>query len=168
MKSRWIAALLLIAALAGCERGDPAASLVGAWRLVSWEQGAEPGNMRRPYGENPEGQLIYTSNGQMAAQLMNPGATLPDVTGSAAEEVLAQVSTTFFAYYGTYSVDASAQTVTHHVQGSLAPTWVRSDQVRAFEFLDEDRLQLTAILDEQSSSELAATGRQVLVWERIR
>jgi Lipocalin-like domain len=141
---------------------------VGAWRLISWKATSPSGEIRYPHGETPEGQIIYTANGQMSAQLMNPGAALPDVNGLSPGEVLARIATTFFAYHGTYEIDAPARTVTHHVVGSLAPNWVGTDQVRAYEFLSDDRLELTARIGDDSVAKAAATsGTQVLVWERI-
>lgn len=151
------------------ERDNPADSFVGAWRLVSWETRSAAGDVSHPYGEAPEGQIIYTSNGQMSAQLMNPGAALPEVAGSSDEDVIAQVAATFFAYHGTYSLDESARTVTHHVSGSLAPSWVGTDQVREYEFLSDDRLRLSAVIKNgEVAREAGVTGRQILVWQRIR
>lgn len=156
------------AAIVGCEQGNPSPSVVGAWNLISWEQRTGTGEVSYPHGDNPIGQIIYTENGQMSAQLMNPEATLLDVTGLSADELLAQVGTMFFAYHGTYSVDEPAQTVTHHLQGSLYPTWVGTDQVREFEFLGDDVLQLTAIIEDRITESAGATGTHVLLWERVR
>jgi Lipocalin-like domain len=150
------------------ERTGPEQRFVGAWRLISWKATSDAGDVRYPHGETPEGQIMYTANGQMSAQLMSPGATLPDVNGLTPKEVLARVATTFFAYHGTYEVDERARTITHHVVGSLAPSWVGTDQVRGYEFSSDDRLELTArIGDESVAKAAAAVGTQVLVWERI-
>ena len=169
MKSIRVITLLIGLGCFGCEQGSPADSFVGTWRLVSWEQADASGEAIYPYGEVPEGQLVYTSEGQMSAHLMNPGASLADATASGAEEIIGQAMRGYFAYYGTYTVDASAGTVTHRVRGSLAPTWIGTDQVRAFEFLDGNRLQLSAALreDDNVARATGTRGRQVLVWERI-
>jgi hypothetical protein len=151
----------------GCEQAQPQDSFVGAWRLVSWEQRTASGDVSYPYGMTAQGQIVYTANGQMSAQLMNPGADLAGVTASGTEEIIGRAADTYFAYYGTYELDESAQTVTHRVQGSLAPNWVGSDQVRQFEFLSNGRLQLTAIITEEERVSDSAIGPQVLVWERI-
>lgn len=167
MKSMRLLIVAAAAAMPGCSRQSAADLLVGAWSLVSWEQRSASGDVSYPYGESPQGQIIYTANGEMSAQLMNPVGTLSGVAASGAEEIIARMSENYFAYYGTYTLDESARTVTHHVRGSLAPTWVGSDQVRAFEFLGHDRLQLTAIIDadDQLGEELP-TGPQILVWAR--
>ena len=167
MKSGNILACLVAAACLGCGSEELSGSLVGAWRLASWEQRSASGEVSYPYGEMPEGQIVYTSNGQMSAQLMNPRDTLAGVTASGTEEIVSRVAQNYFAYYGTYTLDELARTVTHHVHGSLASTWVGSDQVRQFEFLTDDRLQLVATIDDDSQVSSVATGQQVLVWERI-
>ena len=81
---------------------------------------------------------------------------------------LEDVLSSFFAYYGTYAVDQGAGTVTHEVAGSLAPTWIGSDQVRAYEIIDRNRLRLTARLqDDDVLASAGAGGTNVLIWERI-
>ena len=80
---------------------------------------------------------------------------------------MAQFVTTFFAYYGTYTVDESAGTVTHQLEGAMDPTYVGTDQVRQFEFVGDDRLLLTAIIDNELTREIGSVGTNVLTWERI-
>jgi len=118
--------------------------LTGTWRLVSYRLIGADGDTTYPFGETPEGQIIYTATGQMSAHLMYPGAEPGDLSGLDATEIFARVSRTYIAYYGRYTVDVDAGTVTHHVQGSLRPTWVGTDQIREFELLGSDRLSLTA------------------------
>ncbi len=170
MKPKLAVILLMVAAITACESQERANnSLVGAWNLVSWVVTSPSGEVSYPYGQSPEGQIIYTDNGQMSAQLMHPGAALPDLAELSPEEAMGRVGRTFFAYHGTYSVDESAQTVTHHVLGSLAPTWVGTDQRREFEFLDSDRLRLTARTEgDQAAEDIGAGGTNVLIWERTR
>ena len=66
----------------------------------------------------------------------------------------------FVAYAGRYSFYGDR--VVHHVELSLFPNWVRTDQQRSVE-LSGDRLILSA------SSLLLAGTQQVprLVWERV-
>jgi len=167
MRSRHWLILLLGIVCSGCEQTERTDSLVGPWRLISWEQRTAGGDVSYPYGMSPEGQIVYTANGRMSAQLMNPGADLAGVTASGTEAIIGSAADTFFAYYGTYELDEWAQTVTHHVEGSLASSWVGSDQVRQFEFLSDGRLQLTAIIAEEDRVSDGTIGPQVLVWERI-
>ena len=61
----------------------------------------------------------------------------------------------YVAYFGTYSIDPQARTVTHHREGSVQPGDV-ADLVRGYEFVGE-RL----ILSPPGST-------YQVVWERIR
>ena len=61
----------------------------------------------------------------------------------------------YIAYFGTYSIDERARTVTHHRQGSVQPGDV-ADLVRGYEFAG-DRLILRP----------PGTTYEV-VWERIK
>ncbi len=68
---------------------------------------------------------------------------------------------TYWAYFGTYSVDEQAKTVTHHRTGSVNPGWWRHpDYVRAYEFLGADRVVLRPQAPARNGNEL--------VWERLR
>jgi hypothetical protein len=50
----------------------------------------------------------------------------------------------FIAYFGTFDVDESTQTVIHHVQACLVPSWVGTDLKRTYRF-NASRLVLTAV-----------------------
>jgi Lipocalin-like domain len=147
---------------------SPSELFVGAWRLVSWERRSPAGEVSYLYGREPKGQLIYTSNGCMSAQLMNPDTKSPEAAGSGPNEPTSEVAKRFFAYWGTYFTDESLATVTHHVLGGLARSWVGRDQVRRYEFLSDDRLELTADIENDDVAKQAGfEGAQVLIWERI-
>ena len=161
LRAGCIASLLSLSLIAcqGAATDDSAHSdLVGAWGLVSWRVTSADGETTYPFGETPEGQIIYSATGQMSAQLMYPRAEIGDLSGLDQTQAIRRVARTFFAYYGTYSVDAAARTVTHHVQGSLRPSWVGTDQLRGFELLDDDRMALTVVLGDAASSDTNFPG----------
>ena len=66
-------------------------------------------------------------------------------------------------YFGTYTVDPQAQTVTHTVEGAMVPDCIGSKLVRSYRFLDPDRVELGVVPDAQ----VVASGL-VLAWERVR
>lgn len=144
-------------------RPDTATTLVGTWRLVSFESRTTGGEIRHQLGRAPRGQLLYDVAGHMSAQLMDPErsqfASGDLARGSDTEVRAAMVG--YIAYYGTYTLDLSRGVVTHHVQGALFPNWVGGDQVRYFK-LDGNWLTITTppirIGGEDSTT--------VLVWER--
>jgi hypothetical protein len=67
----------------------------------------------------------------------------------------------YYAYYGTWTLDASAQTVTHHIQQSLYPGENGTDGSRRFQ-LEGNRLTLSA-----KTHEMGEDHERRLVWERV-
>ena len=130
--------------------GEVANKLLGAWRYVGTR--INGGNWDR--GANPKGMIYYGSHGEMAVQIApdanraRAGAVMtPDEAFTAVKD--------YIAYFGTYTVDEAAGTVTHHRHDSLQPGG-KSDLVRRYE-LNGDRLVLRA-----PNSTLEVT------WERIK
>ncbi len=135
---------------------------VGVYKLISCERKSKEGRVDYPYGEKPIGRITYDKAGRMSAQLMRPdrrSTVTPGLSliqgGASAEEIRDAVSG-FIAYFGTFDVDEAAQTVIHHVQACLVPSWVGTDLKRAYRFT-ANRLVLTAT---------AATSVLELIWER--
>ncbi len=158
--------LALVISLTACGASDApqpppdmsADPLVGAWTLVSWESTAEDGTVRQPYGPEAAGQIVYTADGRMSAQLMRPGREYSDQDTLTAAEVLGG----FFSYYGTYTVDHENGVVTHQVEGALLPSWMGSRRPRAFTFAGPDRVTLSTAPDPGRTN----GSISVLVWER--
>ena len=136
--------VVLIAFVSGVTSlaGQSHASIVGTWKVVRYEDRAADGTVSYPYGESPAGYFVYDATGHLSVQIMRTPAlkSFPGMrqgTGDGAsyrEAFLAYV-----AYFGTYTVDATNGTVTHHVEGSLRPDYTGTDQVRPFR-IDGDRL----------------------------
>ena len=121
---------------------------IGMWRLVSAPTPAR--------GQNPTGFIIYDKSGNMAAQIMpdrpRPKFTATQPTPEEAKEAL----NGYTAYFGTYTVDANAKTVTHHRTGNINPGGAAT-VVRRFEFVGDDRVVLRP-----------AENENVLTWERVK
>jgi hypothetical protein len=131
-------------------KSEVANKLMGAWRYVgtringaNWDRGA-----------NPKGMIYYGPHGEMAVQIA------PDVARNRAGAVMtaeeAKVALKdYIAYFGTYSIDEKAGTVTHHRHTSIQPG-DSGDLVRRYEFIG-DRLVLRP-----PDSTLEVT------WERVK
>ena len=137
-------------------------ALVGAWRLVSWENQAADGQVSYPMGTNPIGYVIYTGEGRFSVTISRRGRAgfaAADLLGGTTEEQARAVEG-FVAYAGRYRFHGDR--VIHHVELSLFRNWVGTDQQRWVE-LAGDRLTLSA------SPLLLAGTQQVprLVWERV-
>ena len=133
--------------------------LVGNWSLVSYVTEAPDGTMGRPYGE-AVGRLTYDEHGNMSGQVMRPGRP-PVVHGQSGLPQVRAAYAGYIAYFGTYQVNETGDTVVHHVLGSLNPTWVGGNQVRRMR-LDRDVLVL--------STDVHKAGvfiRHTLTWQRI-
>jgi hypothetical protein len=104
----------------------------GTWKLIAWRRIAEDGTVNYPLGADARGQLIYTSNGQMAVQITganrSPIATDDPLGGDA--QARADAYSTYLAYFGTYEVQG--ESVVHRIDGSLFPNWCGEKQVRPF------------------------------------
>ncbi|HZV76962.1 MAG TPA: lipocalin-like domain-containing protein [Candidatus Babeliales bacterium] len=128
--------------------------LVGSWRFISSVAEGESS-----LGDDPVGQLMYDASGRVSAQLMrrNQARFQSEDWRQATSEEKTAAWSGYFGYFGTYTIDASAGTVTHHVEGSSFPNLVGTDQVRTWSF-DGNRLELFAD---------APWGPVSIVWEKI-
>jgi len=131
-------------------QGEVASKLLGSWRYLgtrrdgkSWDRGA-----------NPKGMLYYGPHGEMSVQIIpdverkKAGATMmPDEAFIAVKD--------YIAYVGTFTVDDSTGTVTHHRHGSLQPGDA-GPLVRRCEFVG-DKLTLRP-----------PNSTMEVMWERIK
>ena len=141
---------------------DARGALVGGWRLVSWENRATDGQVTYPMGIDALGALLYTADGRFSVTISRRGRegfAAGDLLSGTSEEKARAVEG-FVAYAGRYSFHGDR--VIHHVELSLFPNWVGSDQERSVE-LAGNRLILSA------SPLLLAGKLQVprLIWERV-
>src|SRR5690349_17116865 len=104
-------------------------SLVGNWRLVSYETVDESGRRGTPYGR-AVGRLTYDERGNMSGQVMRPGRQRVELGEGNAQQVRAAYIG-YIAYFGTYEIAPDGASVVHHVDGALNPAWVGGDQLRA-------------------------------------
>ena len=140
-------------------------SIVGTWRLVSMVNPDSSGGAKPYWGDHPSGLIIYTADGYVAAQLYDPrrprlGVQWDRADGSASRTAFAGLAT----YFGRYSIDADANTITHTVEGAMAPDWVGSALIRGYRFLGPDRVELRVITNAQGER---VNNGTVLVWERV-
>jgi hypothetical protein len=131
---------------------------VGLWRLVNVDTFDEKGVAAAAAYDG--GRVMYDAAGNMSAQLMRSGRKPLSQPSTDAERAAAYA--TYTAYYGKYTVDAAAGTVTHHVEGAANPNWVKTDLVRWYTFsADGNRLML-------SVKNAAGRVTTTLTWERLK
>jgi hypothetical protein len=163
------AGLASLKAMATAQSGGAVAEkLVGAWRLVSVETIRPNGEVIYPFfGEHPEGLLMYDRSGWMSVQIVSdPKPTVPGASSrekflvAAPAEKVAAIDG-FYAYCGTWTVDSSGATVTHHIKQSLYPGERGEEGIRQLT-LDGNRLLLVA-----KTHEMGEDHERRLVWERV-
>jgi hypothetical protein len=134
--------------------------LLGAWRLVSWEARDAEGRVTYPLGEEALGQLFYDGSGRMSAQLMRQHqARFASEDWQQAREIeKATAWGNYFGYFGTYTIDENAGTVTHLVEGSWFPNLIGTQQVRHYRF-QKNQLLLNAA---------TPWGQVQIVWEKMK
>lgn len=144
-------------------------ALVGAWRLASVETIRPNGEVIYPfYGKHPEGLIVYDHSGWMSVQIVSdPKPAAPKtnsreafLAATPAEKIAAAEG--YYAYCGTWTVDASTSTVIHHVKQALYPGERGQEWPRHFT-LDGNRLTLTV-----KAHEMGEDHERKLVWERVQ
>lgn len=132
--------------------------LLGGWRMVS---ALTNGQVNAARGQSPTGIIFYDATGWMSVQIQGDHPPIELVGEAPTAEEAHKALSTYWAYFGRYSVDQVAKTVTHHRTGSVNPGWHRQvDYVRAYEFLGPDRVVLRPQAPAKNGNEL--------VWERLR
>jgi hypothetical protein len=156
-----VLALLAVMPVAATKSNDSKAAarkFIGTWRLVSYVGGTAEAAANR--GQHPTGLLYYDGLGNMAVQIM-PDRARPKYAGTqpTPDEARAALAG-YSAYFGTYTVDERARTVTHHRQGNINPGGI-DDGVRHYEFALGDRLILTLEVK-------APAPPAHVTWERLK
>jgi hypothetical protein len=118
--------------------------LVGTWQLVTRTVSVNGKTLADPVlGAHPLGRLSYDASGAMSLQMMRTLRTMAIGTPADAKDKANQrVILGYDSYFGTYTVDERAGTITHHVEASLFPEDVGQHWVRPFT-LEGDTLTLS-------------------------
>ena len=116
----WTPALLRSQSTDTQPSSSPREKLIGAWQLVSMEEPGPDGKLR--HITDRTGQLIYTRDGHISVQIMYP----PSESAVSND----YVRNGYEASFGSYDINESAQTVTHHVQASITHGLVGKDLTR--------------------------------------
>ena len=137
--------------MSGEVNGEGAKRLHGAWRYLGSNTDGKPTPGR---GAHPKGIIYYDPSGSMVVQVAPDKERSKAGAAPTPDEAQAALAG-YIAYFGTYTVDEKAATVTHHRHASVQPGDV-ADLVRGYEFAG-DRLILRP----------PGTTYEV-VWERIK
>jgi hypothetical protein len=144
-------------------KSDGAARFVGTWELVSTEYTMKDGS-KRPYpdvGKHGRGYLVYTSDGHMCAQLVNPDRPVwKDAEHPTAAEKVASMDG-LSAYCGRFAVDEVRHVMTHYPEIAWKPNFEGTTQPRPYAF--ENDLLTFSDKEEEEPGAL----RYSIVWRRV-
>ena len=140
--------------------------LIGTWKMISGEFRSSDGKTSYPWGTELEGRIVYTTDGNMAVQIMDPERpkfVSKDHMKGTDEEVRVAFEG-YQAYYGTYEVNETEKTIIHHVQGSVFPNLIGHDLVRYYEFsADDKRLRLGTPPMPMGGEKVSG----IYIWEKL-
>jgi hypothetical protein len=117
------------------ELPDDARELIGVWRVRSAKIVDASGAQTDLLGESPRGFVSYDECGRVASTLASsdrPPFATGDFRGGTNDEIR-RAFTEFITLAGTYSVDASARTITHSVELAMFPNWQGAERTRGYE-----------------------------------
>ncbi|MBV9885734.1 MAG: lipocalin-like domain-containing protein [Acidobacteria bacterium] len=166
-----VAASLGIILSTGTAQAPPASKrvsvrsrLVGTWELVSTEDRLTDGSTRNYPETGPHGKgfLIYTADGYMCAQLMNPDRLKWKDENKPTDAEKISAFEGFISYCGKYEVNDSEAAVYHLPETAWVPDFVGTKQKRPFT-LRGDVLTFAGKVTNEPGVE-----SYVIVWRKVR
>jgi len=135
--------------------------LVGEWGLVSIENTNADSSKSYPYGDAPQGLLIFERNGDYAIQILKdvrPKVASNNKSTATPEENVAMVQGAN-SHFGEYIVDEKKHTITYKVAHAFFPNWEGRDLTTSYT-LKED------VLKSYSANTTNGGASAVLTWKR--
>ena len=146
------------------ERPSVRSQFVGTWELVSTEERLKDGTRRSYPDLGPQGRgiLIYTADGYMCAQLMNPDRPKWKDENKPTDAEKISAFDGFTSYCGKYEVNESEGAVYHLPETAWMPAFVGTKQQRPYT-LRGDVLTFAGKATDEPSVE-----SYVIVWRKVR
>ena len=135
---------------------------VGTWKLASWENHDESGQITYPLGKDAKGFINYSEDGYMFVHIMAGNRRIissDDLFGIKPDECV-DAAASHISYCGEYVIEHDD--IIHKVEVCSFPNWIGSDQRRNFEFKD-GRLFLSVQGLKVDKGQVTA----YLVWEPV-
>ena len=162
---RMLIILLTIVAAGIPARAQNPSSIVGTWRVVSYDREVvETKAVSHGFGGHAMGLVTFTPDGRMMLMVVDatrkppakPTATDPEAVG---------LYRTMIAYAGTYRVQGDEIII--HVEISSEQSLTGTDQTRSFK-LEGDRLTTATTPHVAGLSNNDQTTVTTIVWERVK
>lgn len=112
--------------------------LIGTWTLVSIYNIYPDGTKVSPYGENPQGMLMFDAKGNYTLQILKairPKVISGNKNKCTPEEyaVLVQGSN---SHFGKYAVDDVSHIITFNIEHASFPNWEGNEQKRSYTYAE--------------------------------
>jgi hypothetical protein len=136
----------------------------GTWKVVSSEETMKDGSKRPNPALGPNGKafLMYTADGHMCAELMNPDRPAWKNKQKPTKEEKVSSFDGFFAYCGRYEVDAAKHILVHLPEVSMTQDYIGTRQIRPYRF-EGNRM----ILGDKEKDNPEVESWQI-VWEKVQ
>jgi hypothetical protein len=139
-------------------------SVIGIWKLISFESQADDGTLTYLFGKDVAGLAMIDAKGYFSVHVINmkrPSFKIPDPRGGTPEEVKMAFED-YLGYYGTFDLDETKGVIIFHVKGAWLPNWIGGDQIRYYT-LNGNRMTI-------STAPVLFGGKKrvgKLIWERV-
>jgi hypothetical protein len=110
--------------------------IVGTWLLESVYDQTQDGVKHNPWGDGVKGQAMYDAQGHFSWMIMS--ANRPKAETSPRIPVGQAI-----AYWGTYTIDEAAKTITDHIERCTFPQWDGGGGTNNIEFPTENEFHFT-------------------------
>jgi hypothetical protein len=137
------ATAFLVTSTTAARAQDLAAQIVGVWKIVSnYSKETATGKILKPYGEKPNGYIVYTKGGRVIFTLVaGEGRPKPGTSGATDAE-RATLFRSLAAGSGTYKVEGNAVIVAY--DSSWHELWTGTTQKRNIA-ISGNKMTLTSV-----------------------
>ena len=107
-------------------------SVLGIWKLTSFETQDDDGTLTYPMGKDVGGLIMIDASGYFSVHVMDmkrPSFKIADPRGGTPQEIKTAFEN-YIGYYGTFDLDETKGAIIFHVRGAWLPNWIGSDQIR--------------------------------------
>ncbi|AEV98084.1 hypothetical protein A4D02_14390 [Niastella koreensis] len=110
--------------------------LIGTWTLIAVDN-IYPDNSRvHPYGEDPQGLLMFDDKGNYAIQILK--AVRPKIESGDKNKCTQEESTALVqgsnSHFGKYEVNEEKSTITFIIEHAFYPNWEGTEQERMYTY----------------------------------
>lgn len=139
-------------------------TFTGTWELVSVDNIYPDSSRVHPYGDHPQGMLMFDNKGNYTIQIFN--ATRPKVTSGDKNKCTPEENAALVqgsnAHFGKYTIDEATHTITFNITHASFPNWEGTTQKRAYTYINN---VLSYVVTHTTQGGAAVVAE--VVWRRL-